>query len=153
MKKHVLVAPNVDKPEAPVRESFDSAFCHLTNSSKKCSGASTENTVFRLLRCKTPFYQINRQKAMAPTRERVREYVGLMGHVSGLILASARNCRLPTCGGVTHRLQLATAAFELWVDVTAARWRTSVSSGGREHRCTLTLGRFQAQEVCSPHFV
>jgi len=55
VKKHVLVAPGVDKPEALVRESLDRAFCHLTNSSKSvlqrcpktpCSGCSTANGSF-----------------------------------------------------------------------------------------------------------
>ena len=32
MKKHVLVAPGVDKPEALVHESLDRAFCHSSNS-------------------------------------------------------------------------------------------------------------------------
>ena len=35
MKEQVLVAPGVDEPEAPVRESLDDAFGHLSNSSKK----------------------------------------------------------------------------------------------------------------------
>ena len=34
MKKQVLVAPGVDKPEALARESLDGAFCHLSDSSK-----------------------------------------------------------------------------------------------------------------------
>jgi hypothetical protein len=34
VKKQILVAPGVDKPEALVRESLDAAFCHLTNSFK-----------------------------------------------------------------------------------------------------------------------
>ncbi len=32
MKKYVLVAPGVDKPEALVHESLDRAFCHSSNS-------------------------------------------------------------------------------------------------------------------------
>ncbi len=37
VKEHVIVAPGVDKPEAPVRKSFDGAFWHASNSSKKMS--------------------------------------------------------------------------------------------------------------------
>jgi hypothetical protein len=52
VKKHVLAASGVDKPEALVRESLDGAFCHLSNSSKSvqqrcpktpCSGCSAAN--------------------------------------------------------------------------------------------------------------
>jgi len=55
VKKHVLVAPGVDNPEALVRESLDGAFCHLSNSSisapqrcpkTPCSGCSTAKTSF-----------------------------------------------------------------------------------------------------------
>ncbi len=45
MKKHVLAAPDVDKPESPVRESLDGAFCHLPHLLRDRPGDLPENTV------------------------------------------------------------------------------------------------------------
>ena len=85
VEKQVLVAPGVDKPEAPVRESLDGAFCHFVRFLKsvlqrcpktQCSGYPAE---------KTPFYRINWQKAMARTRERVRAVRWVLGAPRGRI--------------------------------------------------------------------
>ena len=49
MKKHVLAAPGLDKPEAPVRKSLDGAFCHLFHFLRDRPEALPENTVLGIL--------------------------------------------------------------------------------------------------------
>jgi hypothetical protein len=51
VKEQVLVGPVVDKPEALVRDSLDSAFCHLSTP-QKVPAALPEHTVLGLLDCK-----------------------------------------------------------------------------------------------------
>jgi len=72
VKKHVLVAPSVDKAEAPVRESLNDTFCHLSNSSRialqrgpktPCSGFSTAKPEFyQVEQCQQPLASVGRSE-------------------------------------------------------------------------------------------
>jgi hypothetical protein len=59
VKKQVLIAPGVKKPEAPVRESFDGTFRHLSNSSRGVPQRCAKTPRSDCSTANAPFYRVD----------------------------------------------------------------------------------------------